>query len=62
MQEADLSRAAALTALALDKVLFVCVNTDDAGIMPTTIQNEYAVLEKTASQVFGVGSAQARTW
>jgi hypothetical protein len=42
--------------------MLVCVNTDDAGIMPTTIQNEYEILEKTAIQKFNIGAVQAQNW
>ncbi len=42
--------------------LKVCVNTDDAGLMPTTIENEHKVLENTAIRSFGVSSYIAEQW
>ncbi|MBQ4849889.1 antiviral RADAR system adenosine deaminase RdrB [Pseudoalteromonas sp. MMG012] len=40
----------------------VCVNTDDAALMPTTIQNEHRVLQKSAVEHFEVGINKAQSW
>lgn len=40
----------------------VCINTDDAALMPTTIQNEHRVLQKTAVEHFHVGVNKAEDW
>lgn len=40
----------------------VCVNTDDAGLMPTTIENEHRILKETAISHFNVGSETAERW
>ncbi|KZN67530.1 antiviral RADAR system adenosine deaminase RdrB [Pseudoalteromonas luteoviolacea] len=40
----------------------VCVNTDDAALMPTTIQNEHRVLQKAAVDHHGVGVNKAEDW
>ncbi|MED5514797.1 MAG: antiviral RADAR system adenosine deaminase RdrB [Pseudomonadota bacterium] len=40
----------------------VCVNTDDAALMPTTIQNEHRVLQKAAIEHFNVGINKAEDW
>jgi hypothetical protein len=40
----------------------VCVNTDDAALMPTTIQNEHRVLQKAAVEHFNVGVNKAEDW
>lgn len=40
----------------------VCVNTDDAGIFPTTIANEHRVLKETAIKHFGISTEQADLW
>ena len=39
----------------------VCINTDDAGIMPTTLRTEFNLLEQTALQ-FDVSPIQAQDW
>lgn len=40
----------------------VCINTDDAGLMPTTIENEHRVLKATAIKSLNVPSLQAESW
>ena len=40
----------------------VCVNTDDAALMPTTIENEHRVLKKMAISHFEVGANKAEDW
>jgi hypothetical protein len=40
----------------------VCVNTDDAGLMPTTIENEHRILKETAIKEHGVGAFAADQW
>ena len=40
----------------------VCINTDDAALMPTTIQNEHRVLQKAAVEHFHVGVNKAEDW
>ena len=40
----------------------VCINTDDAALMPTTIQNEHRVLQKSAVEHFNVGVNKAEDW
>jgi adenosine deaminase len=40
----------------------VCVNTDDAALMPTTIQNEHRVLHKAAIEHYEVGINKAEDW
>ncbi|MDR6223611.1 hypothetical protein [Methanococcoides alaskense] len=40
----------------------VCVNTDDAGIFPTTIANEHRILKETAIKRFGISTEQADLW
>lgn len=40
----------------------VCINTDDAALMPTTIQNEHRVLQKAAVEHFNVGVNKAEDW
>jgi hypothetical protein len=39
----------------------VCVNTDDAGIMPTTLRTEYALLREAALE-HGVSRTNADSW
>jgi hypothetical protein len=39
----------------------VCINTDDPGIMPTTLRTEYALLQE-AAQELGVSRTDAGTW
>jgi hypothetical protein len=34
----------------------LCVNTDDAGLFPTTIENEHRILKETAIEHYNVGS------
>ncbi|KZN56354.1 hypothetical protein N474_11455 [Pseudoalteromonas luteoviolacea CPMOR-2] len=40
----------------------VCVNTDDAALMPTTIQNEHRLLQKAAVEYHDVGVNKAEDW
>lgn len=40
----------------------VCVNTDDAGIMPTTIENEHRILKQTAISDLEVSCFDADIW
>lgn len=40
----------------------VCVNTDDAALMPTTIENEHRILKETAIKELGVGNQAAEEW
>jgi adenosine deaminase len=40
----------------------VCVNTDDAALMPTTIQNEHRVLHKAAIEHYDIGINKAEDW
>lgn len=40
----------------------VCVNTDDAGLMPTTIENEHRILKQTAIKELEVSSFDADIW
>lgn len=42
--------------------VITCVNTDDAALMPTTIQNEHRVLQYEAVNHFGVGALTAEDW
>ncbi|MCG7564137.1 antiviral RADAR system adenosine deaminase RdrB [Pseudoalteromonas sp. McH1-42] len=40
----------------------VCVNTDDAALMPTTIDNEHRILEQVAVHDYEVGAMVAEDW
>ncbi|MFY8299489.1 antiviral RADAR system adenosine deaminase RdrB [Pseudoalteromonas sp. SS15] len=40
----------------------VCVNTDDAALMPTTIENEHRVLKNMAISHYEVGANKAEDW
>ena len=40
----------------------VCVNTDDAGLMPTTIENEHRILKEVAQKHFEVSDFDAENW
>jgi len=40
----------------------VCVNTDDAGLFPTTIVNEHRVLKEAAIRHFNTCREEAETW
>jgi hypothetical protein len=40
----------------------VCVNTDDAGLFPTTISNEHNVLKNTALSNFDICQIEANSW
>ncbi|SME95119.1 antiviral RADAR system adenosine deaminase RdrB [Desulfovibrio gilichinskyi] len=42
--------------------LSVCINTDDAGLMPTTIENEHRVIKETAINYFNVSTEVADLW
>ncbi len=42
--------------------LKVCVNTDDAGLMPTTIHNEHRILRDTAINHYHVAGEVADRW
>lgn len=42
--------------------LKVCVNTDDAGLMPTTIENEHRILKETAVNIYDVSTLEAELW
>ena len=40
----------------------VCVNTDDPGIFPTNIEQEYELLRHAAIQDYGMSSQEAENW
>jgi len=40
----------------------VCINTDDAGLFPTTIANEHRVIKETAIKDLGICSEDADSW
>ncbi|NRB41360.1 MAG: hypothetical protein HRU20_23295 [Pseudomonadales bacterium] len=40
----------------------LCINTDDAGLFPTTIANEHRVIKETAIMHYGVCSEDADIW
>lgn len=40
----------------------VCINTDDSGLMPTTIDNEHRVIKLAAIKHYGVGACMAEEW
>ncbi|WP_299004637.1 antiviral RADAR system adenosine deaminase RdrB [uncultured Shewanella sp.] len=40
----------------------VCINTDDAALMPTTIRNEHSILQQTAVEHFNVSAKTANDW
>ncbi|GAA4648642.1 hypothetical protein GCM10023116_09120 [Kistimonas scapharcae] len=40
----------------------VCLNTDDSGLMPTTIANEHRIIEMTAREDYDVGARDAELW
>ena len=40
----------------------VCVNTDDPGIFPTTLQNEFCLLQEAAQHHAGASLTQAKQW
>lgn len=42
--------------------LSVCLNTDDAGLMPTTIENEHKVMRDTAIKQYNISSEVAEQW
>lgn len=40
----------------------VCINTDDAGLMPTTLENEHRIIKECAINTFGVSDLDACQW
>jgi len=40
----------------------VCINTDDSGLMPTTIDNEHRVIKLAAIKHYNVGTCMAEEW
>jgi len=40
----------------------VCINTDDSGLMPTTIDNEHRVIKLAAITHYNVGACMAEEW
>ena len=40
----------------------VCINTDDSGLMPTTIDNEHRVIKLAAIKHYGVSACMAEEW
>lgn len=40
----------------------VCINTDDAGLMPTTIENEHQLLKESAIHDHSISSESAERW
>jgi hypothetical protein len=42
--------------------LNVCINTDDAGLMPTTLENEYRILKEVAINHMNVSVLDAERW
>lgn len=40
----------------------VCINTDDAGLMPTTLENEYRIIKDCAKESFDVSDLEACQW
>ncbi|MFT6907517.1 MAG: hypothetical protein ACJAS1_004201 [Oleiphilaceae bacterium] len=40
----------------------LCINTDDAGLMPTTLENEHRLIEITAVNDLNVPSLHAKYW
>ncbi|QDO82460.1 hypothetical protein FM037_03385 [Shewanella psychropiezotolerans] len=40
----------------------VCINTDDAGLMPTTLENEHRVLKDCAISSYGASDQDASLW
>ncbi|WP_431139433.1 antiviral RADAR system adenosine deaminase RdrB [Enterobacter mori] len=40
----------------------VCINTDDAGLMPTTLENEYRIIKDCAKEKFDVSDLDACQW
>lgn len=43
-------------------VMPVCVNTDDPGIFPTTLSNEFQLLKEAAQTHHGIGFLEAENW
>ena len=39
-----------------------CVNTDDPGIFPTTIQNEFKLLKNSATEEHKAIESRAKEW
>ncbi|MBQ4672493.1 antiviral RADAR system adenosine deaminase RdrB [Aeromonas dhakensis] len=40
----------------------VCINTDDAGLMPTTLENEHRIIKEIAIAHYKVSDQNATTW
>lgn len=40
----------------------VCINTDDAGLMPTTLENEHRIIKEIAIAHYKVSDQDATTW
>ena len=40
----------------------VCVNTDDPAIMPTTLRNEFDLLERTALGIHSKSKEKIENW
>lgn len=40
----------------------VCINTDDAGLMPTTLENEHRVIKECAINSYGTSDYDASQW
>lgn len=40
----------------------VCINTDDAGLMPTTLENEYRIIKDCAKEKYNVSDLDACQW
>ena len=40
----------------------VCVNTDDPAIMPTTLRNEFDLLERTAFGIHSKSKEKIENW
>lgn len=40
----------------------VCINTDDAGLMPTTLENEHRVIKECAIHCYGASDQDASLW
>ncbi|EKB3551670.1 antiviral RADAR system adenosine deaminase RdrB [Vibrio parahaemolyticus] len=40
----------------------VCINTDDAGLMPTTLENEHRVIKECAMKIASISDHDAHLW
>ncbi|EMO4163988.1 antiviral RADAR system adenosine deaminase RdrB [Morganella morganii] len=40
----------------------VCINTDDAGLMPTTLENEHRVIKECSIHCYGASDQDASLW